>query len=284
MMLVGKLKRALTRRDRIREILAPLVDRGQHILADLHRPRSLRRLLRPALATLGAAGPPDRPEDLEAEITELLRDVNAEVDTLGRVVARCLTDQKRLELEIEDHRARAAEWKSRAVLAVADGRDDLAREALEKEAEELSRAEAAAGRWQNQKHATGQLAESLRTARQFVTDTEARYHLLLARCHAAATRRRIATARTSQSHDRMQRLADDIRRLKATADATMDLAGDTTPRRFRTQFAAWETGKRVDLALQAIKLQLAERAQNRAAVADAGHEPQTAPQSAPNRK
>lgn len=72
----------------------------------------------------------DRAEDPEKMIKMMIREME---DTLVELKAACaglIADQKKIERRMDDVLARQTLWNDRAGLAVAKGRDDLAREAL----------------------------------------------------------------------------------------------------------------------------------------------------------
>jgi phage shock protein A len=72
----------------------------------------------------------DKAEDPEKMVKMMIREME---DTLVEVKASCagaMAAKKRIEREVREVRARAADWAAKAELAIDKGREDLAREAL----------------------------------------------------------------------------------------------------------------------------------------------------------
>lgn len=84
----------------------------------------------------------DKAEDPEKLIRMMVREME---DVLIEVKASCagaMATKRRIQRELEDTRARASAWQSKAKLAVEKGRDNLAREALLERRRYVERAEA----------------------------------------------------------------------------------------------------------------------------------------------
>ena len=91
----------------------------------------------------------DRLEDPEEQLSVFVSELNAQVQDLQRSVAGAIADEKRLHKQIEGLRTKSAEWESRAIVALEDGNESLARAALVKQEEcdgEAARAVRSRGR------------------------------------------------------------------------------------------------------------------------------------------
>jgi len=69
-------------------------------------------------------------EDPEKMLNQLIIDLNEQLIEAKKAVALAIADEKRLEREMLENKAKADEWEKKAMLAVRAGRDDLAKEAL----------------------------------------------------------------------------------------------------------------------------------------------------------
>ncbi len=74
----------------------------------------------------------DKAADPEKMLKQLVLDMENQLLQVKTQVAIAIADQHLLEKKTAEHETTAASWKNKAALAVAKGRDDMAREALER--------------------------------------------------------------------------------------------------------------------------------------------------------
>src|ERR1700744_4388187 len=74
----------------------------------------------------------DNAADPEKMLKQLVLDMENQLLHVKTQVAIALADDPLREKKTTQHEAAAASWKNKAALAVAKGRDDMAREALER--------------------------------------------------------------------------------------------------------------------------------------------------------
>ena len=72
-----------------------------------------------------------------------------------------IADERKLKAQAEEEAKQSQEWERRAMLAVQQGRDDLARQALLRQQEYGQRAQSLYETWQRQSSETERLKESL---------------------------------------------------------------------------------------------------------------------------
>lgn len=72
----------------------------------------------------------NKAEKPEKMLNQLLIDMNSQLIESKKAVAMAIADEKKLEREVQNQAAQAAEWERKAMLAVNAGKDDLAKEAL----------------------------------------------------------------------------------------------------------------------------------------------------------
>lgn len=208
-----------------------------------------------ASAAMGELESPD--QLLDGAITEL----NGEVERLRRAVAGVIADEKRLKMEIDELRGKGREWESRAALALKDGREDLAREALLQKHDCDSRALSLQGKWDEQKKSAEQLKTALQRAHERVVETKRKYTVLAARHASAQTNKAVAEKLSGRGGDSsaelMERLSERIRQTEAETDAYLELGGDSMAADLDAQFADLERQRDADSALAKLKAQLA---------------------------
>src|SRR5215208_4324840 len=79
-----------------------------------------------------------RAEDPEKMLTQILVDMRSQLAKAKQQVATAIADEKRLRDQADAEYKQAADWEKRAVLAVQEGRDDLAKQALVRQSEHFS--------------------------------------------------------------------------------------------------------------------------------------------------
>jgi phage shock protein A len=204
-----------------------------------------------------------RLEDPEEQLSLFVKELNEQLASLQKAVACAIADEKRLKAQTEDLLARADEWENRAVLALEDGNELLAKEALLKKEECDAQAVAAQKGWKAQKEATEQLKTSLQAMKQTVAEAKRKYTLLLARYKAAETKKKIHDTLSACCAESpmvlMERLTDKIHKVEAEAEAALDLSGEPGDTELEVRFAEMERKKKGDQALDLLKAKLAQQ-------------------------
>jgi phage shock protein A len=206
----------------------------------------------------------DELEDPEEQLSVFVAELNEQVHTLHRSVASALADEKRLKMQIEDLLARAATWESRAVLALQQSNEALAREALLQKEDCEAQALALQKGWEAQKQATDTLKASLQAAKTRVEEAKTKYNLLLAQYKSATTRQKIqqSLAGTTDGSplQMVERLADRICKIEAETEASLDLSGAVAPD-LDARFLELERKQKGDAALELLRSRLATQKQ-----------------------
>lgn len=146
------------------------------------------------------------------------------------------------------------------MLAVREGRDDLAKQALLRQQEHAERAADLEATWRRQAEETERLKESLRQLNDKIEEAKRKRNLLIAKQKRAAAQRRIHETMTGLSDrsafEAFERVAEKIeeseRRALAAAEVTESLSGDTLEK----QFAKLERSDNLDQRLLALKEQM----------------------------
>ncbi len=82
----------------------------------------------------------DKAEDPEKLINQMVTDMEAQKRQTKQQVAHVLADQKRLERELSKEQEEAQKWEQKAILAIQNEKDELAKEALHRKKEHERRA------------------------------------------------------------------------------------------------------------------------------------------------
>lgn len=187
-----------------------------------------------------------RAENPEKMLNQIILDMRDQLAKSKREVASAIADERKLKSQLEAERKQVREWEGRAMLAVNEGRDDLAKQALVRQQEHAERAASLEGTWQAQAAETEKLKGSLRQLNDKIEEAKRKRNLLVAKQKRAQAQRRIHETMSGLSDtsafEAFNRMADKIeeeeRRNLAQAEVTEALSGDT----LETEFLRLESG------------------------------------------
>jgi len=137
----------------------------------------------------------ERAEDPEKMLKQLVLDMENQLLQVKTQVAIAIADQHLLEKKVAEHEAAAANWKGKAALAVAKGRDDMAREALERSLSHTQMGKSFVEQLDDQRSEAEALRSAFLKLQQKLTETRAHCEVLI-----AEHRRSRAVGRSQQAH------------------------------------------------------------------------------------
>lgn len=204
-----------------------------------------------------------RAENPEKMLNQIILDMRDQLAKAKREVAAAIADERKLKAQLEDEVKQAREWESRAMLAIKEGRDDLAKQALVRQQEHTERAHMFQSTWQQQAAETEKLKGSLRQLNDKIEEAKRKRNLLIAKQKRAQAQRRIHETMSGlsdtsafEAFNRMaEKIEDEERRTLAQVEVTEAIAGDT----LETEFLKLEkgtVGADVESKLAALKQQM----------------------------
>lgn len=204
-----------------------------------------------------------RAENPEKMLNQIILDMRDQLAKAKREVAAAIADERKLKAQLEDEIKQTRDWEQRAMLAVREGRDDLAKQALVRQQEHAERAQMLQQTWHQQAAETEKLKNSLRQLNDKIEEAKRKRNLLIAKQKRAQAQRRIHETMSGlsdtsafEAFNRMaEKIEDQERQSLAHAEVTEALAGDT----LETEFLRLEAGKgdaNVDDKLMALKQQM----------------------------
>jgi phage shock protein A len=187
-----------------------------------------------------------RAENPEKMLNQIILDMRDQLAKAKREVAAAIADERKLRGQLDDEVKQARDWEHRAMLAVKEGRDDLAKQALLRQQEHAGRAQALDQTWKAQAAETEKLKGSLRQLNDKIEEARRKRNLLIAKQKRAQAQRRIHETMSGLSDtsafEAFNRMAEKIeeseRRTLAAAEVTEALSGDT----LETEFLKLEAG------------------------------------------
>lgn len=146
------------------------------------------------------------------------------------------------------------------MLAVQENRDDLAKQALVRQAEHANNGQQLAQTWEAHRLETEKLKNSLRDLNDKIEEAKRKKNLLIARQRRAQAQKRIAETMSSLSEksafeafSRMEeRIETNERQIKAATEIDEEFSGDTLQREFK-QLERGAVSGTVDQQLLALK-------------------------------
>jgi len=172
-------------------------------------------------------------------------------------VARAIADEKRLEQQYLSEQQQAAEWGRKAELAVGKGQDDLAREALRRQAEHERTGAEYQRQWTLQRDSAAQLRSALTALNAKIEEARRKRNLLVARQRRAEAQKRIHETMSglndTSAFDTFERMAGRVEQTEAEAAAAAELGGELSGETLEKKFAALEHDRDIESRLTALK-------------------------------
>src|SRR6185436_3701804 len=103
-----------------------------------------------------------RAENPQKVLEQLIVDMRSQLAKAKQQVASAIADEKRLSAQAEQEKKLSEDWEKRAVLAVQEGRDDLAKQAMLRYNEHVQNAVQLHDTWVKHREETDKLKNSLR--------------------------------------------------------------------------------------------------------------------------
>jgi phage shock protein A len=199
----------------------------------------------------------DRSEDPEKMIKQMVLEMEEAVNKATLAVGSAIANEKQLERQHTKQLAQTNDWQQKAITAVNAGRDDLARQALERK-NTIGKNVADLDRMLTEAKTTStQLRGQLDQLKAKLDEARMRQNTLIARSQAAKAKKQIAQSFSgigSDAFSKFDKLEQRVEKTEAEADAFAQLAGENTS--LEDQFKMLGSGAEVDDDLAQLKAQL----------------------------
>ncbi|MBL0170733.1 MAG: PspA/IM30 family protein [Gemmatimonadaceae bacterium] len=180
-------------------------------------------------------------ENPEKMLNQIIVDMRNQLAKAKQQVAASIADEKRLKDQADAEFRLADDWDKRAMLAVNEGRDDLAKQALLRGQEHLEHGQALATTWETHKMEAEKLKQSLRDLNDKIEEAKRKKNLLLARQRRAEAQARISQTMSGMSDnsafDAFARMEEKIttneRQLQAAQEIDEEFSGDRLAGEFK---------------------------------------------------
>jgi phage shock protein A len=180
----------------------------------------------------------ENPEKMLNQITVEMRD---QLVKAKQQVAAAIADEKRLRDQADNEFKLAKDWEQKAMLAIQQGRDDLAKQALVRQSEHEGHGAQLEATWQQHQGETEKLKDSLHQLNDRIEEAKRKKNLLLARQRRAQAQKRIQETMSGLSEKsafeafaRMEEKIDQNERmLKASSEIDQEFTGDKLQHDFK---------------------------------------------------
>lgn len=199
----------------------------------------------------------DRFEDPASMATQALRDLESELDTLRQQAAMAIAVERRLGRELERQQTQVKHWREKARLALAEGREDLARWALARALPPHDLACDLQAQHDVAVRANSEIKDGLQAVQNRLWATHTRHLMLSAHQHTAKARHAVQQTleRQDDTTDSLSgRLAHWEERLTESADVLLALVEVSRPQPDEeVELVALATDRRIARELAALK-------------------------------
>jgi phage shock protein A len=205
-----------------------------------------------------------RAENPEKMLNQIILDMRDQLAKAKREVAAAIADERKLRSQLDEEVKQARQWEQRAMLAVKEERDDLAKSALMRQQEHAERAAALRATWEGQASETEKLKGSLRQLNDKIEEAKRKRNLLVAKQKRAQAQRRIHETMSGLSNtsafEAFNRMADKIeeeeRKSVAHAEVTEALGSGSLEDEFKVLEAGNVGGLDMDDRLLVLKQEM----------------------------
>jgi len=198
-----------------------------------------------------------RAENPEKMLNQLIVDMKGQLAKAKQQVASAIADEKKLQSDAETMKKQAEDWERRAMLAVQENRDDLAKQALMRYNEHLQGAQQLHETWVKHKAETEQLKLALRQLNDKIEEAKRKKNILIARAKRAEATQRIQETMSGMSDksafESFDRMAEKIEATERKALAAAELQEEFSSDTLAKQFESLEYHGTADQQLVALK-------------------------------
>jgi len=185
-------------------------------------------------------------EQPEKMLNQIILDMRSQLVKAKQQVAAAIADEKRLNDQTKQELKEAEDWERRAMLAVQQNQDELAKQALMRRSEHMARGDQLNLTWQAHKQETDRLKDSLRSLNDNIEEANRKKNLLLAKQRRADAQKRINETMSHISEKsafeafaRMEEKIDaNERAVRANAEIDEEFSGDRLANDFKRLEAA----------------------------------------------
>lgn len=197
----------------------------------------------------------DKAEDPEKMVRLIIQEMEDTLVEVRSTAVRTLARKKELQRSVENLRAEAADWQSKAELALSKDREDLARGALAARSRALEHAASCEQELVHIETEVQKLDEDTAKLKAKLSDARQRQKSIVLRQQSAASRLKVKTQindrKMGDAMLRMEQYENCIDRMEAEIESH-----DLGTRSLNDEFAALESGDRIEAELAELRAKM----------------------------
>jgi phage shock protein A len=201
-----------------------------------------------------------RAENPEKMLNQLILDMKSNLAKAKQEAAAAIADEKKLQADAEALKKQAEDWERRAMLAVQEGRDDLATQALMRYNEALQGAQQLHETWVKHKADTESLKGQLRQLNDKIEEAKRKKNILVARAKRAEAQQRIQETMSGMNDksafESFDRMAEKIEAIERKALAAAEIQQEFQSDDLMDQFKKLEYKGNADQQLMELKAKM----------------------------
>lgn len=174
----------------------------------------------------------DKAEDPEKMVKQIIIDMDKELVKSTQALGKAMASERQIEKQLNDAKAKSADWESKAKAAIAAGDQELARKAVA----EKVKADENVAKFQQMYDTVAAQTAAIKTQveelKSKLEDAKSRQAMLIARSQMADTQKDLAESLggigSSNAFAKMDKMEERISRKEAEAQAFSDISGVST--------------------------------------------------------
>jgi phage shock protein A len=177
-------------------------------------------------------------EDPQMMLEQTYADLQSNLTQVRQAVAQAIATEKQLEQQLQKSKDQATTWQNRATMAVQQGNDDLARQALQRKQQYASAVTDLEAQLKTQKEATSTLRQRLTDLENEVQKAYTKKQVLIARDKAAQATSKaneiLSKSTANGALSIMEKMEQKVNEREAKAAALSELGADQLDQKFKS--------------------------------------------------
>lgn len=206
-------------------------------------------------------------EDPEKILEQAVSEMQGDLVQMRQGVAAAIASQKRTERQADQAQSLADQWYQRAQMALQQGNDPMAREALTKRRSYQETATALKSQIEQQNSIVSRLKKDMQTLESKISEARTKKDMYIARARSAEASARMNEmlgGMSTTSLNAFEQMEEKVLQLEAQSVAIAELGTDD----LQKKFATLEASNDIDAEMTAMKAQLLTGGENPAQLSD----------------